>query len=162
MLHKEHINFYPETHFYRRNCCRFEARPIKEDDVVRPLPALPGVNANAFIWVCKVAEFWFVNYFFIYGKTSFCFILIYNFTSSSQKHKDKRLFWPNFCCFYPKCHSVCAKGLGYIITNKAQKFQILDDWQNYVLLVVSLKKTSFSQKTIFVNTKKVNGTRVPF
>ena len=24
MFHKEHINFYPETHFYRYNCCRFE------------------------------------------------------------------------------------------------------------------------------------------
>ena len=24
MLHKEHINFYPETHFYWHSCCRFE------------------------------------------------------------------------------------------------------------------------------------------
>ena len=29
-------------------------------------------------------------------------------------------------------------------------------------LVVSLKRTSFSQKAIFVNTKKANDTRVPF
>ena len=33
--------------------------PIKEDGVVRPLPALPEVIANAFSvqWVCKVAKF---------------------------------------------------------------------------------------------------------
>ena len=33
--------------------------PIKGDGVVRLLPALPGVIANAFSvqWVCKVAEF---------------------------------------------------------------------------------------------------------
>ena len=29
MLHKEHINFYPETHFYRHNCCRFEVMAHK-------------------------------------------------------------------------------------------------------------------------------------
>ena len=34
--------------------------PIKDNGVVRPLPALPGVIANTLIsvqWVCKVAEF---------------------------------------------------------------------------------------------------------
>ena len=50
MLHKEYINFYPETHFYRHNSVvDLKLWPIKEDGVVRPLPALPGVNANAFI-----------------------------------------------------------------------------------------------------------------
>ena len=29
MLHKEHITFYPETHFYRHNCCRFEVMAHK-------------------------------------------------------------------------------------------------------------------------------------
>ena len=29
MLHKEHINFYPETHFYRHNCCRYEVMAHK-------------------------------------------------------------------------------------------------------------------------------------
>ena len=29
MLHREHINFYPETHFYRHNYCRFEVMTHK-------------------------------------------------------------------------------------------------------------------------------------
>ena len=33
--------------------------------------------------------------------------------------------------------------------------------KNYVWSVVSLKRTSFSQKVIFVNTKKANDTGVP-
>ena len=48
--HKEHIKFYPETHFHRHNLTSMDMKlwPIKEDGVVRPLPALPGVIANAF------------------------------------------------------------------------------------------------------------------
>ena len=29
MLHKEHINFYPEAHFYRHSCSRFEVMAHK-------------------------------------------------------------------------------------------------------------------------------------
>ena len=51
-------------------------------------------------------------------------------TPSSQKQKDKRLFWPKYADLIPNVTQFVHKA--YIITNKAQKFQILDDWQYYV------------------------------
>ena len=51
-------------------------------------------------------------------------------TPSSQNHKDKRIFWPKFAILIPNVTQFVQKA--YIITSKAQKFQILDDWQNYV------------------------------
>ena len=51
-------------------------------------------------------------------------------TPLSQKHKDKMLFWPKYAVLIPNVTQFVQKA--YIITNKAQKFQILGDWQNYV------------------------------
>ena len=195
MLHKEHINFYPGTHFYRQNCSRFEVMAHKRrwrrsaitciaggkcEHIYMCTPTWPGIQSEDTIytrvysvfvpafkartnlcithskwghffthlwtclartkrglrpypptpilwqredsahshkarteiltslcqnvltlnvknwfwsslwmpgrtqWVCKVAEFWFVNYFFIYGKNSVCFILIYNWPLCSR------------------------------------------------------------------------------
>ena len=50
----------------------------------------------------------------------------------------------------------------YIIVNKVQKIQLLNDWQDFVLLAVLHKISNFSQKMIFENAKKVNDTKVPF
>ena len=42
------------------------------------------------------------------------------------------------------------------------KFQLLNDWQNFVYLAVLLKRSlRFSQNMIFENTKKVNDTKFP-
>ena len=51
-------------------------------------------------------------------------------TPSSQKHNEKRLFWPKYAVLIPNVTQFVQNA--YIITNKAQKFQILHDWQNYV------------------------------
>ena len=48
----------------------------------------------------------------------------------TKKPKDKRLFWPKYAVLIPIITQFVQKA--YIITNKAQKFQVLDDWQNYV------------------------------
>ena len=45
---------------------------------------------------------------------------------SSQKHKGKRLFWPKYAVLVPNVTQFMQNA--YFITNKAQKFQILDDW----------------------------------
>ena len=61
--------------------------------------------------------------------------------------RNKGYFDQNNAVLIPNVIQFMQKA--YIITNKAQKFQILDDLQNFVKLVVSLKRTSFSQKAIF-------------
>ena len=77
-----------------------------------------------------------------------------------QKHRNKGYFDQNNTVLIPNVTQFVQKT--YLIANKVQKFQLIDDWQNYVYLSVSLRRTCFSQKAIFVNIKKANDTRVPF
>ena len=76
------------------------------------------------------------------------------------KNRNKGYFDQNNTVRIPNVTYFVHKA--YITANKVLKLQLLDDWQNFVQLVESLKRTCFSQKTIFVNTKKANDMRVPF
>ena len=86
MQHKEHVNFYPETHFYWHNFSRYEVMAYKRRWRRSAITCIGGGNCEriSMQWVCKVAEFWFVNYFFICGKNPCCFILIYNWPLCSR------------------------------------------------------------------------------
>ena len=52
MLHKEHINFYPETHFYRHNCCRFEVMAHKRRWRRSAITCIPGGKCEH-IYMCN-------------------------------------------------------------------------------------------------------------
>ena len=57
------------------------------------------------------------------------------------KHKDKRLFWPKYAVLIPNVTQFVQKA--YIITNKEQKLQILDDWQKLCLISCITQKNYF-------------------
>ena len=80
MQHKEHVNFYPETHFYRHNFSRNEVMAYERRWRRSAITCIAGGDCERISvqWVYKVAEFCFANYFFNYGRNSCCFILIYN------------------------------------------------------------------------------------
>ena len=57
--HKEHMKFYPETHFYRHNFSRYEVMAYKRRWRRSAITCIAGGNCERILvqWVCKVAEF---------------------------------------------------------------------------------------------------------
>ena len=57
--HKEHNKFYPETHFYRHNCSRYEVMAYKRRWRRSAITCIAGGNCERILvqWVCEVAEF---------------------------------------------------------------------------------------------------------
>ena len=76
----------PRNIFYRHNLSRYEVMAYKRRWRRSAITCIAGGSCEriSMQWGCKVAEFWFVNYFFICGKNSGCFILIYNWPSRSR------------------------------------------------------------------------------
>ena len=89
--HKEHINFYPGTHFHRHNFSRYEVMAYKRRWRRSTITCIVGGNCERILvqFVCKVAEFWFVNYFFICWKNICCFLLMYNWPLCSRILRGK-------------------------------------------------------------------------
>ena len=58
MQHKDHVNFYPETYFYRHNFSRNEVMAYKRWRR-SAITCITGDNCERISvqWVCKVAEF---------------------------------------------------------------------------------------------------------
>ena len=84
--HKEHIKFYPGTHFHQHNFSRYEVMAYKRRWRRSAITCIVGGNCERILvqFVCKVAEFWFVNYFFICWKNIYCFLLMYNWPLCSR------------------------------------------------------------------------------
>ena len=83
MLHKEHINFYRETHIYRHNCCRFEVMTHKRRWRRSAITCIAGGKCERIYRpMCngcvRLPNFDLLIISLFYGKNSFCFILIYN------------------------------------------------------------------------------------
>ena len=72
---------------------RYEVMAYKRRWRRSAITCIAGGNCERFSvqWVCKVAEFWFVNYFFFCGKNFCCFILIYNLLLCSRIFKGLML-----------------------------------------------------------------------
>ena len=53
-----------------------------------------------------------------------------HYPTSSQKHRNKGYFDQNNAVLIPNVTQCVQKT--YFIANKVRKFQLIDDWQNYV------------------------------
>ena len=79
-------NLLPRNTFLWHNFNRYEVMAYRRRWRRSAITCIAGGNCEhvSVQRVCKVAEFWFVNYFFICGKNSWCFILIYTWPLCSR------------------------------------------------------------------------------